>query len=133
MTFKTLILTTAAAGLPVLLAAQGQSQTPRQPQGGGRAQTPAPQAPGPRAAAAPAQEPSTPAGQGGLDPASMLKPLAESWPTYSGDYTGRRYSTLTQLNQGNVKNLTLAWVSKLTAGAAAPAFGGGRGGAAPPR
>ena len=65
--------------------------------------------------------------QGGLDPASMLKPLAESWPTYSGDYTGRRYSALTQINQGTVKGLSLAWVAKLTAGPP-NAPGGGRGG-----
>ena len=32
--------------------------------------------------------------QGGLDPATLLKPLSDSWPTYSGDYTGRRYSAL---------------------------------------
>ena len=44
----------------------------------------------------------------GLDPADVLKPLADSWPTYSGDYTGRRYSSLTQINQTTVKNLTLA-------------------------
>jgi len=50
----------------------------------------------------------------GLDPSSLLKPLAESWPTYSGDYSGRRYSTLTQINQSNVKHLSLAWVSKVT-------------------
>src|SRR5947207_9697322 len=52
----------------------------------------------------------------GLDPSSLLKPLAESWPTYSGDYSGRRYSALTQINQSNVKNLSLAWVSKVTSG-----------------
>ncbi len=61
---------------------------------------------------------------GGLDPASLLKPLAESWPTYSGDYSGRRYSALTQINQKTVKGLGLAWVAKLTAGA--PGAGGGR-------
>jgi len=38
-----------------------------------------------------------------LDPASLLKPLGESWPTYSGDYSGKRYSSLTQINQANVK------------------------------
>ena len=48
----------------------------------------------------------------GLDPASLLKPLADSWPTYSGDYTGRRYSSLTQINQTTVKNLGLAWLSR---------------------
>src|SRR3954471_7180625 len=49
---------------------------------------------------------------GGLDPASLLKPLGDSWPTYSGDYTGRRYSPLKQINQATVKNLGLAWVSR---------------------
>ena len=43
----------------------------------------------------------------GLDPADLLKPLADSWPTYSGDYSGKRYSSLKQINQTNVKNLTL--------------------------
>jgi alcohol dehydrogenase (cytochrome c) len=61
-----------------------------------------------------------------LDPASIKKPLADSWPTYSGDYSGRRYSSLTQVNQNTVKNLTLAWVARLTAGD--PAAGGGGGG-----
>ena len=54
--------------------------------------------------------------QGGLDPASIRKPLADTWPTYSGDYTGRRYSSLKQINQTTVKNLTLAWTARLTAG-----------------
>ena len=60
----------------------------------------------------------------GLDPASINKPLGESWPTYSGDYTGRRYSSLTQINQTNVKHLTLAWMRRLTNG---PGPGGPRG------
>src|SRR5262245_40640735 len=51
---------------------------------------------------------------GGLDPAALLKPLADQWPSYSGDYTGRRYSALTQINQSNVKNMTLAWTSRLS-------------------
>ena len=61
-----------------------------------------------------------------LDPALLNKPLGESWPTYSGDYSGKRYSALTQINQLNVRNLTLAWVSRVTAG---PGNAGGRGGA----
>ena len=103
MTLKNVLLTTALAAVPVLLA----GQAPAPPQAQGQAQE-----------------------QGGLDPASMLKPLAEAWPTYSGDYTGRRFSALSQVNQANVKNLTLAWVSKITAGAgsAGGGFGGGRGG-----
>jgi len=62
-----------------------------------------------------------------LDPASLLKPLGttDSWPTYSGDYSGKRYSALKQINQTNVKNLTLAWTSRVTPGAGG---GGGRGG-----
>jgi len=82
------------------------------------------------------QTQSTPS-SGGLDPATLLKPLGESWPTYSGDYTGRRYSSLTQINQTTIKSLGLAWVSRgfvqgsgatgRAAGGAA-GFGGGGGG-----
>ncbi len=61
----------------------------------------------------------------GLDPSLINKPLKDDWPTYNGDYSGKRYSALTQLNQSNVKNLTLAWASRLTAGSGG---GGGRGG-----
>src|SRR5215467_2880100 len=64
-------------------------------------------------------------GAQGLDPATLLKPLADSWPTYSGDYTGRRYSSLKQINQSNVKNLTLAWTKRLSNG---PNGGGGQSG-----
>jgi len=45
-----------------------------------------------------------------LDPSIILRPPTDAWPTYHGDYTGRRYSTLTQITSDNVKNLTLAWV-----------------------
>jgi alcohol dehydrogenase (cytochrome c) len=62
----------------------------------------------------------------GLNPADILKPLANDWPTYSGDYSGRRYSKLTQINQSNVTHLTLAWTARLTGGAGGG--GGGRGG-----
>ena len=61
-----------------------------------------------------------------LDPAALTKPLDDSWPTYSGDYSGRRYSSLKQINQSNVKSLTLAWTTRFTAGAGGA--GGGRGG-----
>jgi len=68
--------------------------------------------------------------QGPLDPASLLQPLKDSWPTYSGDYSGKRYSALTQINQSNVKNLTLAWTTRFTGGPGGSGFGfGGRGGA----
>ena len=70
-------------------------------------------------------------GQGrGVTPAELLKPLADDWPTYNGDYSGKRYSALSQINRKNVMNLTLAWTTKLTGGSATAAggFGGGRGG-----
>src|SRR5436190_20763538 len=62
--------------------------------------------------------------RGGLDPAELLKPLADSWPSYSGDYTGRRYSALTHVNQSNVTQLTLAFAARLSGG---PGGGGGFG------
>ena len=72
--------------------------------------------------------------EGGLDPASLTAPLEASWPTYSGDYTGRRYSKLTQVNTETVKHLTLAWTVELNtgmpplAGPGAPDFVGGESG-----
>src|SRR5262249_47337497 len=71
----------------------------------------------------------------GLDPARLLKPLGEEWTSYSGDYSGKRYSALTQINQSNVKNVTLAWVRKMSGapsltGAASGRRGGGGGGTA---
>jgi alcohol dehydrogenase (cytochrome c) len=77
---------------------------------------------------------------GGLDPAAQLRPPADSWPTYSGDLTGRRYSPLRHIDRTNVKNLSLAWVARgFTEGSGATgrsgpgpgaAAGGGRGGGA---
>ena len=52
----------------------------------------------------------------GLDPATILKPLSDSWPTYSGDYSGKRYSALTSINKSNVQHLTLAWMTEVTPG-----------------
>src|SRR6266851_1025080 len=46
----------------------------------------------------------------GLAPAALLKPATDTWPTYNGDYSGGRFSTLDQINAGNVGSLTLAWV-----------------------
>jgi alcohol dehydrogenase (cytochrome c) len=77
-----------------------------------------------------AQSVAKPQGHGeGLDPAEILRPLSDSWPTYSGDYSGKRHSALTQINQSNVKNLALAWVSRVAAGPGV-AFGAGSTGAA---
>ena len=59
-----------------------------------------------------------------LDPAMILRPPTDAWPTYHGDYTGRRFSTLTQITSDNVKNLTLAWVYRLNASQAFANIGG---------
>ena len=53
--------------------------------------------------------------------------MGEAWPTYSGDYSGKRYSTLKEINQSNVKNLTLAWVSRVIPGAGTAGAGRGFG------
>lgn len=45
----------------------------------------------------------------GLDPAELLKPPTANWPTFNGDYSGRRYSTLSQINRNNAGSLTMAW------------------------
>jgi alcohol dehydrogenase (cytochrome c) len=51
-----------------------------------------------------------PAADGGLDPDTILKPLAQNWPTFNGDYSGKRYSALSQINQSNVRELTVKWI-----------------------
>jgi alcohol dehydrogenase (cytochrome c) len=56
------------------------------------------------------------------DAASLATPPTTSWPTYNGDYSGRRYSPLTKITPDNVNALTLAWVARLNAGSTA---GGG--------
>jgi alcohol dehydrogenase (cytochrome c) len=49
-------------------------------------------------------------GQVGLDPAKLSAPATDAWPTFNGDYSGRRYSTLAQITTMNVKALSLAWL-----------------------
>jgi alcohol dehydrogenase (cytochrome c) len=45
----------------------------------------------------------------GLDPSTLLKPTADSWPTYHGDYSGQHHSQLTRITPANVHTLGLAW------------------------
>ena len=80
-------------------------------------------------AQSPATTPAAAPTNGGLDPAAIHKPLGDQWSTYSGDYSGRRFSALTHVNRETVKGLSLAWVSRLTGGLPGAAGGGfGRGG-----
>jgi alcohol dehydrogenase (cytochrome c) len=52
----------------------------------------------------------------------------EAWPTYNGDYSGRRYSSLAQINASNIGSLSLAWVHRASTGSGQA---GGGGNAAP--
>ena len=45
----------------------------------------------------------------GVDASMLRNPPRNSWPTYHGDYSGRRHSKLTQISRANVGNLALAW------------------------
>ncbi len=61
----------------------------------------------------------------GLNPAKLLQPPTDTWPTYNGDYSGRRFSPLTKINASNVKSMTLAWVYRANTGPGATSgFGG---------
>jgi alcohol dehydrogenase (cytochrome c) len=40
----------------------------------------------------------------------LTTPVGENWPSYNGDYTGRRYSSLREINRANIAQLRAAWV-----------------------
>ena len=40
----------------------------------------------------------------------LVAPPAQDWPSYNGDYTGRRYSALNQISPENVHRLRAQWV-----------------------
>ena len=49
-----------------------------------------------------------------LDPQKLLeKAPTDTWPTYNGDYSGRRFSPLTQVDTGNVHRLALQWMYRV--------------------
>jgi len=49
-----------------------------------------------------------------LGPNDLGQPPVSVWPTFNGDYTGRRFSTLTQIGSGNLNRLALEWVYRIT-------------------
>ncbi len=51
-----------------------------------------------------------------LDPQKLLGAGTDSWPTYNGDYSGRRFSTLANINTQSVRTLSLGWVYRPDAG-----------------
>ncbi len=77
--------------------------------------------------------------QGPLDPALLMKPATNAWPSYHGDYSGRHFSTLKQITAENAHGLTLAWMyhtpatndGAILGGDAAAPVAAGRGGGAP--
>ena len=52
----------------------------------------------------------------GVNTQTLLRPPANSWPGYHGDYSGRRHSSLTQITPQNVKSLSLAWAFQTNQG-----------------
>src|SRR5437660_2704936 len=40
----------------------------------------------------------------------LARPVGANWTSYNGDYTGRRYSSLSEINLQNVARLRAAWV-----------------------
>ena len=51
-----------------------------------------------------------------LAQADLRQPSGKEWLTIGGDWSNSRYSTLTQINRENVKNLKAAWVVHLGSG-----------------
>src|SRR5678815_3191273 len=44
-----------------------------------------------------------------LFPYALAQTPVDSWPTYHGDFSGQRHSSLSQIAPGNVKQLSELW------------------------
>src|SRR6476646_12275374 len=53
---------------------------------------------------------------GGLNPADIYAPLKDEWRSYSGDLSGKRFSSLKLVNTATVKSLSLKWITQTTTG-----------------
>ena len=51
-----------------------------------------------------------------LPQADLTKPKPDSWPTFNGDYSGRRYSPLKQIDASNASRLGLSWLYEIGPG-----------------
>lgn len=49
-----------------------------------------------------------------VDPDTLGKTPVTTWPTFNGDYSGERYSTLKQIGPANVDRLVESWVFQIT-------------------
>src|SRR5262245_3805993 len=113
---KKLLIVTALFGCATLLLAQAGQQTAIPGHPGWTGQT--------MQIGQPRPSPET----GGLDPASLMKPLMDEWTTYNGDLTGKRYSYLEMVNTNTVQNLSLKWTNSYTTGCGPNGEEGGGGG-----
>jgi alcohol dehydrogenase (cytochrome c) len=60
-----------------------------------------------------AQNPGTTSVTARLDVAPsqlLVTPIEHNWSSYNGDYTGRRYSALREIDKSNVSELRAQWV-----------------------
>ena len=124
LTMKRLLAIAALVAGPALLLAQ---QNPNYVPSG-----PTPLGPGdPDWRGETIQSGTLPPETGGLDQARIMKPLSDEWTSYSGDLTGKRYSSLKLVNKDTVKNLSLKWITPLNQGCGPTGRGvaGGAGGA----
>ncbi|MBV8706169.1 MAG: PQQ-binding-like beta-propeller repeat protein, partial [Acidobacteriaceae bacterium] len=48
-----------------------------------------------------------------LESYKLLESPTDTWPTYNGDYSGKRYSTLTQINASNIDSLAIKWMYRI--------------------
>ena len=55
-----------------------------------------------------------------LDPAKISKAPTDSWPSFNGDYSGRRFSPLTAIKDSNVTSLSLSWVHRINVQSSGP-------------
>lgn len=110
---KKILIVSALIVAPALLAAQGMSMFQF---GGQHVPGTVPGQPGWRGQTIQMSPPPPNADVGGLDPADIWKPLADEWRSYSGDLSGRRFSSLKLVNKDTVKNLSLKWITQLTTG-----------------
>ncbi|HEY6923227.1 MAG TPA: hypothetical protein VI653_07160, partial [Steroidobacteraceae bacterium] len=49
-----------------------------------------------------------------LDMTIVGEPPTTAWPTFNGDYSGARFSSLQQINAANVASLQLQWSYRIT-------------------
>ncbi len=49
-----------------------------------------------------------------LTPDKLLQAPTDTWPTYNGDYSGKRFSALQRINSGNIRRLAPSWMFRVS-------------------